>query len=71
MTDILAELKWETLQKRGKDNQLKLLYKGLKGNGRNPTDDLFHLKEQARNQHSIRHPSLVQKPIKIIIWKAQ
>ena len=31
MTDILAELKWETLQKRRKDNRLILLYKGLKG----------------------------------------
>ena len=31
MTGILEELKWETLQKRRKDNRLILLYKGLKG----------------------------------------
>ena len=29
MTFILAELKWETVQKRRKDNRLILLYKGL------------------------------------------
>ena len=31
MTGILEELKWETLQKRRKNNRLILLYKGLKG----------------------------------------
>ena len=31
MTGILEELKWETLQKRRKDNRLILLYKGPKG----------------------------------------
>ena len=40
MTGILEELKWETLQKRRKDNRLILLYKGLKGKARIPTDDL-------------------------------
>ena len=30
MTGILEDLKWETLQKRRKDNRLILLYKGLK-----------------------------------------
>ena len=39
MTGILEELKWETLQKRRKDNRLILLYKGLKVIGRIPTDD--------------------------------
>ena len=34
MTGILEELKWETLQKRRKDNRLILLYKGLKGKAR-------------------------------------
>ena len=38
MTGILEELKWETLQKRRKDNRLILLYKGLKGKARIPTD---------------------------------
>ena len=39
MTGILEELKWETLQKRRKDNRLILLYKGLKA--RIPTVDLI------------------------------
>ena len=33
MTDILGQLKWESLKKRRKDNRLILLYKGLKGKG--------------------------------------
>ena len=41
MTGILEELKWETLQKRRNDNRLILLYKGLKGKARIPTDDLI------------------------------
>ena len=40
MTGILGQLKWESLQKRRKDNRLILLYKGLKGEARIPTDDL-------------------------------
>ena len=31
MTDILGQLKWESLKKRRKDSRLILLYKGLKG----------------------------------------
>ena len=38
MTGILGQLKWESLKKRRKDNRLILLYKGLKGNARIPTD---------------------------------
>ena len=30
MADILGQIKWESLQKRRKDNRLILLYKGLK-----------------------------------------
>ena len=30
MTDILGQLKWESLKKRRKDNRLILIYKGLK-----------------------------------------
>ena len=41
MTGILEELKWETLQRKRKDNRLILLYKGLKGKARIPTDDLI------------------------------
>ena len=41
MTDILGQLKWESLKKRRKDNRLILLYKGLKGNARIPADDLI------------------------------
>ena len=40
MTGILGQLKWESLKKRSKDSRLILLYKGLKGNTRIPTDDL-------------------------------
>ena len=52
MTGILEELKWETLQKRRKDYRLILLYKGLKGNARIPTDDLIPKNMRCRNQHS-------------------
>ena len=41
MTGILGQLKWESLKKRRKDNRLILLYKGLKGKARIPTDDLI------------------------------
>ena len=41
MTGILGQLKWESLKKRRKDNRLILLYKGLKGTARIPTDDLI------------------------------
>ena len=40
MSGILADLKWENLQKRRKDNMLILRYKGLKGKARIPTDDI-------------------------------
>ena len=53
MTGILEELKWETLQKRRKDNRLILMYKGLKGNARIPTDDLIPKNRRCRNQHSM------------------
>ena len=53
MTGILEELKWETLQKRRKDNRLLLLYKGLKGKARIPTDDLIPKNRRCRNQHSL------------------
>ena len=41
MTGILGQLKWESLKKRRKDSRLILLYKGLKGKARIPTDDLI------------------------------
>ena len=53
MTGILEELKWETLHKRRKDNRLILLYKGLKGKARIPTDDLIPKNRRCRNQHSL------------------
>ena len=53
MSGILEELKWETLQKRRKDNRLILLYKGLKGKARIPTDDLIQKNRRCRNQHSL------------------
>ena len=53
MSGILEELKWETLQKRRKDNRLILMYKGLKGKARIPTDDLIPKNRRCRNQHSM------------------
>ena len=53
MSGILEELKWETLQKRRKDNRLILMYKGLKGKARIPTDDLIAMNRRCRNQHSM------------------
>ena len=52
ITGIFEELKWETLQKRRKDNRLILMYKGLKGKARIPTDDLIPKNRRCRNQHS-------------------
>ena len=49
MTDILKKLKWESLQKRRKDNRIILLYKGLKGRAKIPTDDLIPKNRRCRN----------------------
>ena len=48
MTGILGQLKWESLKKRRKDNRLILLYKGLKGKARIPTDDLISKTRRGR-----------------------
>ena len=53
MTGILGQLKWESLKKRRKDNRLILLYKGLKGKARIPTDHLTPKTRRGRNQHSL------------------
>ena len=53
MTRILGQLKWKFLKKRRKDNILILLYNGLKGKARLPTDDLIPKIRRCRNQHSI------------------
>ena len=53
MSGILEELTWETLQKRREDNRLVLMYKGLKGKARIPTDDLIPKNRGCRNQHSM------------------
>ena len=53
MTRILGQLKWESLKKRRKDSRLILLYKGLKGKARIPTDDLIPKNRRCRNQHSL------------------
>ena len=53
MTCILGQLKWESLKKRRKDNILILLYKGLKGKAKIPTDDLIPKTRRGRNQHSL------------------
>ena len=53
MTGILGQLNWESLKIRRKDNRLILLYKGLKGKARIPTDDLIPKTRRGRNQHSL------------------
>ena len=53
MTGILGQLKWESLKKRRKDSRLRLLYKGLKGKARIPTDDLIPKNMRCRNHHSL------------------
>ena len=53
MTGILGQLKWESLKKRRKDNRLILLYKGLKGKAKIPTDALIPKTRRGRNQHSL------------------
>ena len=53
MTGILQQLKWESLKKKRKDNRLILLYKGLKGKARIPTDDLIPKTRRGRNQHPL------------------
>ena len=67
MTGILGQLKWESLKKRRKDNRLILLYKGLKGKARIPTDDLIPKTRLGRNQHSLAFqiPSVVKMSISI------
>ena len=47
MTSILKHLNWEST-----DNRLTLLYKGLKGKTRIPTDDLIPNTMRCRNSHS-------------------
>ena len=53
MTGILGQLKWESLKKGRKDSRLILLYKGLKGKARIPTDDLIPKNRRCRKQHSL------------------
>ena len=52
-TCILGQLKWESFKKRRKDNRLILLYKGLNGKARIPTDDLIPKNRRGRYQHSL------------------
>ena len=53
MTGILGQLKRESLKRRRKNSRLILLYKGLKGKARIPTDDLIPKNRRCRNQHSL------------------
>ena len=54
ITGILEKLKWESLKKRRTDNRLTLLYKGLKGRARIPTDDFIPKIRRYRNSHSLQ-----------------
>ena len=53
ITGILGQLKLESLKKKRKDNILILLYKGLKGKARIPTDHLIPNVRRCRSQHSL------------------
>ena len=63
LTGILGQLKWESLKKRGKDNRLILLYKGLKGKARIPTDDL--IPKTISTPWPFRYPQPVKMSISI------
>ena len=67
MTGILGQLKWVSLKKRRKDNRHILLYKGLKGKARIPTDDLIPKTRHGRNQQfwPFRYPQPVKMSISI------
>ena len=67
MTGILGQLKWESLKKRREEKRLILLYNGLKGKARIPTDDLIPKTRRGRNQHSLalRYPQPVKMYISI------
>ena len=65
MTCILGQLKWASLKKRRKDNRLILLYKGLKGKARIPTDDL--IPKTRRGKISTPWPFRYPQPVKMSI----
>ena len=50
ITGPLGQLKWESFKKRRKDS--RLIYKGLKGKSRIPTNDFIPKNRRCRNQHS-------------------
>ena len=52
MTDILEQLKWESLKKMMTLNRLILLYNGLEGKAIIPTYDLIPKTRLCRNSHS-------------------
>ena len=60
MSSNLGHVKWESLNKKRKDNSLNLLYKGLKGKASLPTDDLIG-REEITTQWHFRHLQLAQK----------
>ena len=68
MNGILGQLKWESLKKRRKDSRLILLYRGLKGKARIPTDDLIPKNRRCRNQHSLTFqiPSASKKRTEVV-----
>ena len=49
----MDNLNGNPLRKMRKDNRLILLYKGLKGKARIPTDGLIPKTRRGRNQHSL------------------
>ena len=61
MTDILEQLKWESLKKRRRDSRYIMLYKGLKGATSIPMNDLVPPIRHVRKHNSLAfqtHPSV-------------
>ena len=58
MTDILEQLKWESLEQRRTQSRLILIYKDLKGRASILTDDLVHPEKLCQNMHPMAFQTL-------------
>ena len=66
MTKILEQLKWEFLKQWRKGSRLILFYKGLKGQGSIPVDDLKTPLRNTRNYHFKNHLESHRPGLKLI-----
>ena len=53
MSSILSQLGWKSLKQRRKESRLILLYKGLKGKAKIPTNDLVKPTRRSRTHHDL------------------